>query len=64
MTPAALSGAAAIALSLAAPAAAEEITVFAASSLTNAMTEIEAGFEAATCRRWWPPVPKGCQLPT
>ena len=48
MTPAALSGAAAIALSLAAPAAAEEITVFAASSLTNAMTEIEAGFEAAT----------------
>lgn len=43
-----LSRAAAIALSLAAPAAAEEITVFAASSLTNAMTEVEAGFEAAT----------------
>ncbi|WP_412507966.1 molybdate ABC transporter substrate-binding protein [Roseovarius sp. SYSU LYC5161] len=45
-----LASAGALALALAAPAAAtaEEITVFAASSLTNAMAEVEAGFEAAT----------------
>jgi molybdate transport system substrate-binding protein len=46
----ALSRAAAIVCLAAAPAtvAAEEITVFAAASMTNALSEIEAGFEAAT----------------
>ncbi|PWG17382.1 molybdate ABC transporter substrate-binding protein [Salibaculum griseiflavum] len=48
MTRAVLCRAATIALSLAGPASADDITVFAASSLTNAMTEVEAGFEAAT----------------
>ncbi|MFO7855377.1 MAG: molybdate ABC transporter substrate-binding protein [Paracoccaceae bacterium] len=42
-------GAAALALSAAAvPATAETVTVFAASSLTDALAEIETGFEAAT----------------
>jgi molybdate transport system substrate-binding protein len=46
----ALSCAAAIVCLAAAPAtvAAEEITVFAAASMTNALSEIEAGFEAET----------------
>lgn len=38
----------ALGIALATPVWAEEVTVFAAASLTNAMAEIETGFEAAT----------------